>query len=221
VPLELLALRALVNAAGIPLIDWRLQDWSAPLEGAIGPSPAAASARHWSCKTGGHVMVANRGIRRIVVGLDGSDHALAALDWAMALARPLGAEIVAVYAIPPPTYIGYGYEMVPPPLDPEWRSEVTREFEREWCHALRESGLPHRMIVEDGRPASVIAEVADRVDADLVVVGRRGRGGIAELLLGSVSHELSHHCGRPVLLISHARAAAPGRPSEKQAIVAT
>lgn len=162
-------------------------------------------------------MVANRGIRTIVVGLDGSDQALAALDWAVTLARPVGAEIVAVYAIPPPTYIGYGYEMVPPSLDPEWRSEVTGEFEEKWCRALRESGLPHRMVVEDGRPATAIAQVADRVDADLVVVGRRGRGGIAELLLGSVSHELSHHCRRPVLLISRASQASTGRPAEREA----
>jgi nucleotide-binding universal stress UspA family protein len=58
--------------------------------------------------------------------------------------------------------------------------------------------------MKDGRPASVIADAADSVDADLVVVGRRGLGGVAELLLGSVSHELAHHCKCPVLLVSKA-----------------
>lgn len=143
--------------------------------------------------------------RRIVVGMDGSDQAIAALDLAVGLARPMGAEVVVVFAVPPPGYIGYGYEMVPPSLDPEWRAEVRRELEQLWCRSLTESGLPHRMIMEDGRPARVLADVADREDADMVVVGRRGRGGIAELLLGSVSHELTHHCHRPVLLVSGGR----------------
>jgi nucleotide-binding universal stress UspA family protein len=50
----------------------------------------------------------------------------------------------------------------------------------------------------------VIAAVADREKADVVIVGRRGRGGVAELLLGSASHELVLHSKRPVLVISAA-----------------
>ncbi len=148
---------------------------------------------------------------RIVVGTDGSGHAQAALDRAVQLARSLDAEIVAVFAVPVPTYVGYGYEIVPPELDPEWRAEVQREFEQVWCQALRDSGLCYRTIMEDGRPARVIADVARREDADLVVVGRSGRGGIAELLLGSVSHELTHVSDRPVMLVSQCRAASTGQ----------
>lgn len=143
--------------------------------------------------------------RKIVVGVDGSDQSLAALEWAIGLARPMGAAIVAVYAVPPPSYVGYAYDTVPPPLDPDWRAEMRAEFEGEWCRPLRESGLSYEAVMEDGRPAQVIADVADSEDADLVVVGRRGRSGVAELLLGSVSHELSHHCHRPVMLVSGAR----------------
>jgi nucleotide-binding universal stress UspA family protein len=144
--------------------------------------------------------------KRIVAGVDGSEHSAEALRWVIALAQRLNAEIVAVFAIPPPSYLEYGAgdasPMTPPELDPEWRAEMTRKFEQEWCAPLRESGLTYRTIIEDGRAASVIAAVAEREDADLVVVGRRGRGGIAELLLGSVSQELSHHFKRPVVLIS-------------------
>jgi nucleotide-binding universal stress UspA family protein len=60
----------------------------------------------------------------------------------------------------------------------------------------------YRAVMEDGRPASVLADVAERDNADLIIVGRRGRGGIAELVLGSVSHELVLGSKRPVLLIS-------------------
>jgi nucleotide-binding universal stress UspA family protein len=88
-------------------------------------------------------------------------------------------------------------------------------LETDACKSLRDSGLPYRTIVEDGRAASVIAAVADRENADLVVVGRRGRGGLAELLLGSVSHELSHHCKRPVVLISSSGGTAPKEPASR------
>jgi len=153
-------------------------------------------------------MSASHQKKRIVVGVDGSDQATAALNWAIRFARPLDAEIVAVFAVPPPTYIGFGYDTVPPSLDPEWRVQMRSEMEQMWCCALRESGLPHRLVMEDGRPARVIADIADREDADLVVVGRRGLGGITEMLLGSVSHDLTHHCDRPVMVVSSSRSAA-------------
>jgi len=157
--------------------------------------------------------VSRHGIKRVVVGIDGSEAAQAALQWAIALARQLGAYVVAVHAIePPPTFeYAFGYNFATPlNLDEEWRTNVKREFEDEWCRDLDDSGLAYRTILEDGRAAEVIAGVAARLDADLVVVGRRGRGNVAELLLGSVSHELSHRCRRPVVLITgprHAHAA--------------
>lgn len=147
-------------------------------------------------------------ITRIVVGVDGSEHAAFALDWAVRMAKGMNSEVIAVFAISPPVYFdgGYGYAppIVMPQFDPEWRAEMKKEFETEWCKRLKESGVSHRMVMEDGRPASVITQVADQVGADVIVVGRRGRGGVAELLLGSVSHELVLHCKRPVLVISSA-----------------
>ncbi len=148
--------------------------------------------------------IASTRIGRIVVGIDGSEHAAAALTTAIGLARSLSAEIVAVHAIPPPVPAEYGFDLlpaIPPELDPAWREEIHRQFEEEWCRPLDEVGVPHRTVERDGRPAAVIREVADEEDAGLVVVGRRGRGRIAELLLGSVSHELSHTCRRPLLLV--------------------
>ncbi|HZV50739.1 MAG TPA: universal stress protein, partial [Candidatus Dormibacteraeota bacterium] len=59
-------------------------------------------------------------------------------------------------------------------------------------------------------------EVADEEDAGLVVVGRRGRGRIAELLLGSVSHELSHTCRRPLLLVPGPTGASRPRPAGEE-----
>ena len=165
------------------------------------------------------------GISRIVVGVDGSEHSEASLDWAVRMAKGMGSEVVAVFAISPPVYFDSGYviAIAPPQFDPEWRAEMKKEFEGMWCKPLRDAGVKYRTVMEDGRPASVIAKIADGIDADVIVVGRRGRGGVAELVLGSVSHELVLHSKRPILLISTAvqprsdRQAASSQPSQSTA----
>lgn len=145
-----------------------------------------------------------RGIARIVVGVDGSEHGRAALEWAIRMARGMGSEVTAVFALNTPVYFDTGYvaPAVPVQYDPEWRNELKREFEESWLSPLNQAGVEFDALMEDGRPATVIGSVADRIDADVIVVGRRGRGGVAELLLGSVSHELVQHSRRPVLVIS-------------------
>ena len=143
----------------------------------------------------------NSGVRRIVVGLDGSESSSAALKWAVRLAKGMGSQVTAVYAIDVPTYFPQPYG-TPIQFDDEWRAAMKADFENKWCKPLRVSGVRYRTVMEDGRAASVIAAVADRENADVVVVGRRGRGGVAELLLGSASHELVLHSKRPVLVIS-------------------
>lgn len=110
---------------------------------------------------------------------------------------------MAAFAFQVPVYAYYPGEYVPPVAQMDsWRQEMKSAFEQQWCRPLKRSGLRYRTFMEDGRPASVISALADKVDADMVVVGRRGRSGVAELVLGSTSHELSHHSKRPVVLIS-------------------
>ena len=156
-------------------------------------------------------------LKKIVVGVDGSVQAGQALSLAIKLAAATGAEIIAVHAIPPPNYMeygaGYGIPVVPAELDPEWRQQTMAEFESKWCAPLAGSGLAYRSRVEDGRPAAVLSAIADEEKADLVVVGRRGRNVAAEVVLGSVSHELTHHCNHPVLLVSKQAAVAEPRPA--------
>lgn len=154
------------------------------------------------------------GIGRIVVGVDGSEHSEAALAWAVRMAKGMGSEVIAVYAVSPPIYFEGAYfaPVAPPQFDPEWRAAMKKEFEGQWIKPLKDAGVRYRAIMEDGRPASVIAQVAEDLDADVILVGRRGRGGVAELVLGSVSHELVLHSKRPVLLISSVAKQKSSRP---------
>lgn len=147
-----------------------------------------------------------RPVQKIVVGLDGSEHSAYALQWAIRMAQGMHSEVIAVFAIAPSTYFdtGWAAPTVPIEYDEKWRAEVKTEFENVWCAPLRDAAVKYRTVIGDGRAASVIVKAADEFDADIVIAGRRGRGGVAELLLGSVSHELVLHCKRPVLVISTA-----------------
>jgi nucleotide-binding universal stress UspA family protein len=79
--------------------------------------------------------------------------------------------------------------------------QVTTKTLEEGVTPLRDRGVACRTLVETGNPAEVLNRVAVQEDADLVVVGRRGRGGFAEMLLGSVPHALAHHSTRPLVIV--------------------
>lgn len=138
-------------------------------------------------------------VRRIVVGLDGSDGSARALNWALTLARDLGADVIAVHAYP---VVVAG----PPPMsfimdDEQVRKELMTLVDDEWTLPLRKAEIPHRSIVEAGSPSDVIMRVADQEHADLIVVGSRGRGGFKGLLLGSVSQQVTHYARQPVVVV--------------------
>lgn len=139
---------------------------------------------------------------KIVVGVDGSEPAGRALKWCASYAKALDAEIVAVHAIDLPV-IASSMNTYVPILE---FSDVDRDKLRavvtdEWCAPLAKAGVPFRVVLKDGDPAFTIMQVARDEEADLVVTGRRGRGGFAELLLGSTSYALTHHLNRPLLVL--------------------
>lgn len=139
--------------------------------------------------------------KRIVVGLDGSAGSARGLAWAMETAKALEAEIVAVHVfqLVPPVPAFYG--LAPIPFSDDWQAELRKEFENDWCAALKTSGVPYRTIFEMGSPAPTLINVARREHADLIVTGTRGMGGFKELMLGSVSHQLVLHATVPVVVI--------------------
>ena len=139
---------------------------------------------------------------RIVVAVDGSDCAMRAVEWCARTAPALDAEVVAVHSVEEPVYPlpALAYVSVPP-ITPEARDEIRQILENEWCAPLAQAGVKYRPVMADGPPASAIIRIAEEEQADLVVTGRRGRGGFAELLLGSTSHQLAHHVGRPLVIV--------------------
>jgi nucleotide-binding universal stress UspA family protein len=139
-------------------------------------------------------------VKRIVVGIDGSEQGKHAVEWAARLAKAMRAEVIAVYALDIPVALPDPYTM-PLYLDDKVRAGLEKDLVTKWCRPLKTAGVKYRAVLVDGRPASVILDLADSEKAGLIVVGRRGHGEVAELLLGSVSHEIVLHSKRPVLLV--------------------
>jgi nucleotide-binding universal stress UspA family protein len=139
---------------------------------------------------------------KIMVGVDGSEHANRAVAWCAKYAVALDAEVVAVHAIDIAVYVSpLTVSVPPPPLSPEERDELREHITAVWCAPLTKATVPFRVLLMDSEPALAIMQAARTEHADLVVTGRRGRGGFAELVLGSTTYALTHHLDRPLLIV--------------------
>jgi nucleotide-binding universal stress UspA family protein len=132
--------------------------------------------------------------KRIVVGVDGSDHGNAALRWAVDEAKAHAAEIVAVFAWQMPL-IG-----IPGAFDREELEKLCMNFLEETVAAVIPAAqVPITKLVAHGDVSASLIEAAK--NADMLVLGSRGRGGFAGLKLGSVSSECVQHASCPVVII--------------------
>jgi nucleotide-binding universal stress UspA family protein len=139
---------------------------------------------------------------RIVVGIDGSEHSRVALLWAMeqAASRNLPLDVLHVWhlsvsALP----MGLAAESVDPEdFNREAKALVEREIE--WAEQNTAARPPIvRAIALEGHPARVLTDEA--ATADLLVVGARGLGHFAGMLLGSVSDYCTRHSSIPVVVV--------------------
>ena len=137
-------------------------------------------------------------MQRIVVGIDGSETARRALAWAVGEARLRQAQLDVVHAWQMPNLVGGPYAVAFEPLPYE---ELARSTLAEAVKGQDMSGLSREV-----RPMLVYAGAATAIlqaseGADLIVVGSRGLGGFKELLLGSVSHQVTHHARCAVVIV--------------------
>jgi nucleotide-binding universal stress UspA family protein len=139
---------------------------------------------------------------RIVVGIDGSEQSQLALRWAAYLARVSGSTIEAVTAWQPTvigaTAGGFGYMTAPVGWDP------AADMEKALVDTLDKVFGTNRpvdlqMTVQEGHATKVLLDAGRR--ARMLVLGSRGHGGFAGLLLGSVSSACAEHATCPVLVV--------------------
>lgn len=139
----------------------------------------------------------------IVVGFDGSPPADAALAFALVEARlrNLPLRIVCAWEVPPIEYAGAAVTPTP-----DLAVQAEHHAEEVMARAVetvgREPGVQVETVVALGHPPTVLAEQS--VGAALLVVGSRGRGGFASLVLGSVSQSVAHEPGCPLVIVRSA-----------------
>lgn len=138
-------------------------------------------------------------MRRIVVGVDGSPGSVAALSWACGLASETGAEVEAVTA----WELSYAWIDGYAPDILRWSEEARRDAEARLDNAIRAAAGSAQVSVSrtvvEGPAVSALLDASK--DADVLVVGSRGRGGFAGLLLGSISQQCVHHAHVPVTVV--------------------
>lgn len=133
---------------------------------------------------------------RIVVGVDGSEPSTQALRWAAHFAASAGARLDAVAAWQYPNSVGWG------PLPVDWNPGQDMETAlTQAVDAALGGQRPEnmRLAVHEGNPAKVLLDESN--GALMLIVGSRGHGGFAGLLLGSVSANVAEHATCPVLVV--------------------
>ena len=152
----------------------------------------------------------------IVVGNDGSDASEPALRWALKQAQAVGGRVQVVRGwsmstAPTPKTQTFGHI---PPIE-DFEAAVLEDLQADVASVVADyAGVEVEYAAKHCPPANALLKAA--VDADLVVVGARGRGGFRGLTLGSVSDQVSRHSPVPVVIVRHGKSADTERSVPKE-----
>jgi nucleotide-binding universal stress UspA family protein len=138
-------------------------------------------------------------IKRIAVGVDGSEGSQHALSWAADLAGSVDAQIVAVHVVPESWLVELNaFQLKADDLVARTREKLVGE----WTEVLRTRGVGHSTELARGNPTSELLRIAHEQHADLVVVGgSRHHGPRRDSLLGHTSHRVANHSTLPVVVV--------------------
>ncbi|MBI3953925.1 MAG: universal stress protein [Chloroflexi bacterium] len=182
-----------VHAASVPVLLIR------PAEGGAGKSEPPA-------------------LKKIVVPLDGSSLAEAALAVAERLARALGLSLLLVQAVDPRIYsylgpeVGISYQNINTVLE-----RTAGDYLALLAADAAKSGLPVESLVLHGLPGDSISDVARRTPGSLVVMSSHGRSGLSRWALGSVAEKVVRDSSAPVLVLQSKLTGTPASRQEGRA----
>ena len=136
---------------------------------------------------------------KIILATDGSENARRAANEAAGFARELSSHVIFVYIISnPPSQsrmVQANFD-VHSLLEEDAKSEI-----KDTIAIFEKENLPYTLRVAIGDPAVEIIEIAEKENADLIVIGSRGLGTIKGVFLGSVSQRVTHQVKCPVMIV--------------------
>jgi nucleotide-binding universal stress UspA family protein len=157
--------------------------------------------------------------KNILVAIDGSAIARQAFDQALALAQTTGAKlhllnVISVEDKGSPSI----FSLRDPDFERQWETFAKPSLDMLKAHqdTAQAAGVETEIHQKLGsNPGRVICDLAQRLDFDLIVVGRRGLSGLAEMLMGSVSNYVTHYASCSVLTVQGVRTST-ATPSDNQ-----
>ena len=139
-------------------------------------------------------------IKKILLPTDGSEHAEKTIHFAIDMAKSLGASLDVMYAYQPAPFLRKRAAA----MMEEYRNileEDAKEVVTDVANRLKTEGLTVTAVVVEGPAAEAILRAADEIKPDLIIMGSRGEGGFADMLLGGVAEHVIHYSKVPVLVV--------------------
>ncbi|NPB09484.1 MAG: universal stress protein [Thermodesulfobacteria bacterium] len=138
-------------------------------------------------------------IKKIGVGLDGSETGYRALKEALDLAQKLGAQVIGIHVLPIPVdFAELGAAMVE--LEAELRKEAEAILAR-GSEEAKAKGVPYEGVILEGHTAEALAEYGEKEGLHLLAIGYQGKSKLSELIMGSVTSKLLSISKVPLLVV--------------------
>jgi nucleotide-binding universal stress UspA family protein len=141
-----------------------------------------------------------KGIKKILIPTDGSEHSLRAADYGMSIAKMVGAQILAVFVVDDVVLDQIAKITNRETAERELRADG-KGYVNYVVGLAEKAGLNASSLITEGRPFERIVHIAKDLNVDLIVMGTYGRRGAERILIGSVAERVIEYASCPVLVV--------------------